>query len=223
MSKQLTIQKAGEYASQQATGAAPAPARPGLTAADVRSMLEAQLRNAYEEALKTPSTEVAEPSGAFGWDVFGFGPIQLGATAFPFPGAPFLPHQIIRVGESALVATVLVGGPLFTATVAQFLPPVEYTYTTGQLNTWTIGPANLQNVSNSNLSGNPFDVDIFSFTPTIPGLYEMNINVRIKDSLGGNTPPFSGFASRIQKFDPGIFLPSPTVLFDTGIKFQVYA
>jgi hypothetical protein len=223
MSKQLTIQKAGEYANQQATGVAPAPARPGLTAADVRSMLEAQLSNAYEEALKTPSTEVAEPSGAFGWDVFGFGPIQLGATSFPFPGAPFLPHQIIRVGESALVAAVLVGGPLFTATVAQFLPPVEYTYTTGQLNTWTNGPANLQHVSNSNLSGNPFDVDIFSFTPTVPGLYEMNINVRIKDSLGGNTPPFSGFASRIQKFDPGIFLPAPAVLFDTGIKFQVYA
>jgi hypothetical protein len=223
MSKELTIQNAGEYALHQATGVAPAPARPGLTAADVKTMLEAQLRNAYEEALKKPSTQVAEPSGAFGWDVFGFGPIQLGATSFPFPGAPFLPHQIIRVGESGLVATVLVGGPLFTATVAQFLPPVEYTYTTGQLNTWTIGPANLQNMSNSNLSGNPFDVDIFSFTPTVPGLYEMNINVRIKDSLGGNTPPFSGFASRIQKFDPGIFLPSPTVLFDTGIKFQVYA
>jgi len=28
MSKQLTIQKADEYANQQATGAAPAPARP---------------------------------------------------------------------------------------------------------------------------------------------------------------------------------------------------
>lgn len=149
-------------------------------------MLEAQLRNAYEEALKAPSTQVAEPSGAFGWDVFGFGPIQLGATSSQFPGEPFLPHQIIRVGESALVATALVGGPLSTATVAHL-----YTYTTGQLNTWSNGPASLQHVSNSNLSGNPFDIDIFSFAPTIPGLYEMNINVRIKDSLGGNTPPFS--------------------------------
>ena len=36
MSKELTIQKAGEYALHQAAGVAPAPARPGLTAADVQ-------------------------------------------------------------------------------------------------------------------------------------------------------------------------------------------
>jgi hypothetical protein len=219
----MIIQGAGEYALHQSPGAAPAPARPGLTAADVRAMIEAQVRKAYEESLKLPRKEVAEPSGLFGWDVFGFGPVQLGATPYPLPGPPFLPHQIIRVGESALVATVLIFGPIFTATVAQFLPPVEYTYRTGQLDTWTIGPANLQNVSNSNLSGNNFEIDIFSFTPTVPGLFEMNINVRIKDALGGNTPPYSGFASRTEKFDPAMFLPEPTVHFDTGVKFQVYA
>jgi hypothetical protein len=220
MSKETIIRGAGEITTQQAAAPAKAPPK---TAADVKAMVEAELRAAYEKSLTLPKKEIAEPEGPFGWDVLGFGPIQF-AGVFPFSGPPFLPNQIVRVNEQAFVVTILLFGPIFTAVLTPFLLPVEITYNTGELKNWTVGPANLQQTNNLNLiNGLPFLVDVFPFTATQAGLFEMNICARILDAGGGNTPPFSGFARRIQKIEPILFQPQPNVVFDTGMKFQVYA
>jgi hypothetical protein len=220
MSKETVITKAGQIVLQQA--AAPAKA-PGKSAEDIKAEIEAMLQAAYEEALTRPKPQQADPGPPFEWDVFGFGPIQVGTGAFPFTGPPYLPHQVVRVGETAFIVTILLFGPVVTGVLTPFLLPVEVRYNTGNLTTWSLGPANLQQVNNLNLiNGLPFLVDVFGFTATTPGTYEMNIRARIQDAGGGNTPPFAGFARRIQKIDPGLFFPEPGVTFDTGLKFEVY-
>lgn len=203
-------------------GAAAEAAKPAeMTAEDLQAMLEAQLQSAYEEAMARRdelAPEVAEPFPM--WNLYAIGPIQLGAGLWG-TGAPppYVPHQVIRVGEQALVATVLiVAFPLY-----QFGLPYEVTYGTGELKSWQLGPPDLQYVSNGNLNPtSPFVVDIFSFQPRTAGLYEMNICARIFGCQGDPTPPFSGFARLVQKIDPSLFFFEPTITYDTGVRFQVY-
>lgn len=224
MSNEIKLQNSG-IALHDAAATAPAPAVTApKTAEDIKAMVEAQLRSAYEGALAKPQKEIAEPGGIFAWDVLGFGPIQPGAGLFPFSGPPFLPNQVIRVGEQAYAISVLVFSPFFTATLTTFKLPVEITYSTGELKKWQLGPASLQFTTNTLhlIPGQPFLVHVFPFVADQEGLYEMNICARILDCEKSGTPPFSGFARRITKIEPVIFLPEQNVLFDTGMKFQVY-
>lgn len=203
------------------------PADSGVTAEDVKTMLTAQLEAAHKQAMleaqSNVAIEIAEPEGFLAWDVFGLGPVELGAGVFPFSGPPYLPNQVIRVGDTALVATILVFGPGFTSFITPFAVPYQISYSTGDLKSWTLAEAALQGTNSGNLIPNlPFVVDVFEFTPTRAGLYEMNICAQILDATGGTAPPFAGFARSISKIEPLLFQPQPNVMIDTGIKFQVY-
>jgi hypothetical protein len=196
---------------------------PTVTAEDVKAMVEAQLQAAYEQALAQQRAEIAEPSeGIFRWDILGFGPIQIGTGVFPLDPPPYRPNQVMRVGELAFAVSIMIlppGNPIHL-----FALPYEITYSTGNLKTWSLGPASLQHVSTGNwVPGVPFVVDVFPFVPDQEGLYETNISARILDAVGGNATPFSGFARSITKIEPALFLAEPLVMFDTGMRYQVYA
>jgi hypothetical protein len=209
---------------------------------EVKALIEAKLQAAYEKALQSPQAEVAEPLGW--WDLVGIGPFQPGANLFDLPNrppAPYLPHQVIRIGETAYVATVL-----YVPSVSVFGLPYEIKYSTGNLETWNLGPANLNVTHRGHLNPNsPFVVDILRFRAQVEGCYEMNICARIFGCPVGNrpntAPPFAGFARRVYDFDREMFIPRiprlpgganvpapPTSgpqgwqVYDTGIRFQIY-
>ena len=110
-----------------------------------------------------------------------------------------------------------------------FALPYEIRYQTGNLTTWTIGPANLNVIS----SGAGFNlipgintyVDVIGFTATTPGIYEMNVSARLLGATPPyiNSPQFAGFARAVIDFDPDLFIsPAPGLQFDQPIRFQVY-
>lgn len=213
---------------------------------EVKALIEAKVQAAYEKALESAQSdkkEVAEPLGW--WDLVGIGPFQRNATRFDLPNrppAPYLPHQVIRVGETAYVATVL-----YVPSVSVFGLPYEIMYRTGSLDTWNLGPANLNVTHRGHLNPNsPFVVDILRFRANQEGCFEMNICARILgcdvNGRRNTAPPFAGFARRVYDFDREMFIPRIPALgpinapvpapptsgpqgwqvSDTGIRFQVY-
>src|SRR5262245_23499808 len=94
-------------AAAAAEHAGPAETSPlSVTAADVQAQIEARLQAALDEMLATPRDEIAEPLNW--WDLYGAGPYQVAARLTPpLNPAPLLPHQVIRVGEKAFIATVI--------------------------------------------------------------------------------------------------------------------
>ncbi len=220
-----------EFAMRPRTNAARALQEvqaPRTTEDDVRAEVEARVKKALDEALAKGGPEIAEPEGW--WNLYALGPIQ----PIGIPG-PVLPHQIIKAGEQAYVATVMYLNPfhfLSPGTTAadvlsNFALPYEIQYQTGNLTTWTLGPGSMNVVhGGSNLiPGQIFYVDILGFTATTPGLYEMNVSAR----LLGATPPyasapqFAGYARAVVDFDADLFLGSaPGLQYDFPIRFQVY-
>jgi len=220
----------------QETAAGPEIAMPTASVDDVRAQIEAQVKSAYDEAMARMTQEVAEPEGW--WNLFGVGPIQ----SFGVPG-PLPPHQVIKVGETAFVATVMVLNPFLTlapgltplSVLSNFALPYEVRYQTGNLTTWSLGPGAL-NVVHSGpgqnlIPGQAFYVDVLGFTATTPGLYEMNISARILGAAPPfvNAPQFAGYARQVVDLDADSlffpFLPSqgaPGFQFDQPIRFQVY-
>jgi hypothetical protein len=183
----------------------------------VAAAVEAQLQAAYEAAIEL---QAATPYPW--WDMYVIGPIQPGAGSWPGP-QPLLPNQIVRVGEWAYAVTVLIFSQQMVNILTPFRLPYSVTYSTGELTKWVLGPANLQGTNTGNLTpGLPFAIDVFAFQAQQEGLYEMNISARVLDAQGGGTPPFAGFARQIRKIDQNIFLPEPNVVYDTGMRFQVY-
>jgi hypothetical protein len=206
---------------------------PGMTGEDIKAMLNDQLNSAYQEHLMTPqppSQEIAEP--LFWWDVYALGPIQPGAQLTP-PGSfsgPLLPHQIIRAGERAYVAAILLlntNFPSSTLSAAELLSnfglPYRIEYNTGELKKWQLAPAYLQHVGNGSLTpGVPWAIDVFDFIPQDEGLYEMNVSARIFGCDGITAPPFSAYASVVVDIDSDMFNTHPRVEVDTPMRFQVY-
>ncbi len=210
---------------------------------EVKALIEAKVQAAYEKALESTQQEVAEPLGW--WDLVGIGPFQRNANLFDLPNrppAPYLPHQVIRIGETAYVATVL-----YVPSVSVFGLPYEIMYRTGSLDTWNLGPANLNVTHMGHLNPNShFVVDILRFRAQQEGCFEMNICARILgcdvNGRRNTAPPFAGFARRVYDFDREMFIPSipslgpinapvpapPTSgpqgwqMHDTGIRFQIY-
>ncbi len=202
-------------------------------AADVKAQMEARVKSALDEAMlrraAQPTAEVAEPEGW--WNMYAIGPIQ----AIGIPG-PLLPHQVIKVGETAFVATILflndflILAPGTTAAdvLSNFALPYEVRYQTGNLTTWTLGPADM-NVVNSGPGYNlvpqvNFYVDVLAFVADTPGLYEMNISARILGATPPfvNAPQFAGYARAVVDIDPDLFIsPAPGLQFDLPIRFQV--
>src|SRR5262249_44793253 len=119
-------------------------APPAVSADDVRAQIEAQVKSAYDEAMARITQEVAEPQGW--WNLYGIGPIQAFGVPWPLP-----PHQVIKVGETAFVATVMVLNPFLTlapgltplSVLSNFALPYEVRYQTGNLTTWSLGPGSL--------------------------------------------------------------------------------
>jgi hypothetical protein len=205
-------------------GEADAPAalttEESLTEADVEAYVEARVEAAYQEL----RPERAEPQ--FWWDVAAIGPFQFTAA-----GGPLLPHSIIKVGEPAFVATIillndqeaLAGGTNAAAVLSNFALPYEVRYQTGNLTTWSLGQANMQAVHTGlNLIPNQFFyIDVIGFIGTVPGLYEMNITSRLLGAAPPfvNAPQFAAYASNVFSLDAdGLFGPTP----QGPVRFQVY-
>ncbi len=206
------------------------------TAADVKAQLERQLQAAYEQALTTPKAEIAEP--LFWWELFSIGPIQAGAQLVPpatFLDSPLLPGKVIRNGESAFIATVLILNPFPLPHAPNIIPrdflsvfslPFEVDYHTCNLTTCEPAGANL-NVKNTGhlVPGQTFYVDVLEFTADEAGcLFETNICARILgcDEKTPNASPFAGFARTTINIDPELFFPTQLLEFDNPIRFMVY-
>ncbi|HSJ56712.1 MAG TPA: hypothetical protein VLC95_06005 [Anaerolineae bacterium] len=202
-----------------------------LTAEDIEVMVEDRVRTALDEAMmRGPSTEIAEPHGW--WNLFALGPVQpIGVPA------PLQPHQVIKVGEPAFIATVLFLNPFLTLSpgttaadvLSNFALPYEIQYQTGNLTTWTLGPGNMNVVHNGAgthlIPGQFVYVDVLGFTANTAGMYEMNITARLLGAAPPhvNAPQFAGFARAVIDFDPDLFISgAPGVQFDQPIRFQVY-
>ena len=210
-------------------------ASPQQTEAEyVRAQVEARVRAALEEAMARPSQEIAEPAGW--WNLYAIGPIQIPASPLP-PAAPLLPHQVIKVGETAYVANVMVLNPFQivngitnAATIlSNFALPYTIRYQAGNLTTWTLGQANMNVVRSGvgyNLVPGQFVyVDILAFTATTPGIYEMNVSVEINGATPPytNAPQFAGYARAVVDVDPELFVGgAPGLQFDQPIRFQIY-
>src|SRR5574341_217312 len=205
-----------------------------MTDIDVKAQVEATVKSALDQAkmlrAARPIEEIAEPEGW--WNLFAIGPIQ--RTNIP---APLLPHQVIKVGERARVATILVlndflilaPGTTAADVLSNFALPYEVRYQTGNLTTWTLGQANM-NVVHSGAGFNLVPqrnvyVDVLSFEASNPGLYEMNISARILGATPpfANAPQFAGYARAVFDVDPELFIRrAPGLQFDLPIRFQIY-
>jgi len=199
-----------------------------VTPEEVKAVVEAKLLAILERAQQNPTREIAEPLGE--WDLVAIGPIQPGAGLFPGP-PPYLPHQIIRVGEVAYVVTILYSPRLY-----HFCLPYEVEYCTGDLCEWKKGPPYL-NVKHQGYfsSRTPFAIDVLGFRAQDAGcIFEMNICARIlchNNDPRDPQPPFAGFARRIFDLDPELpfpFFPATRNFipahwqFDQPIRFMVY-
>jgi len=205
-----------------------------LTTMDVKAQIEATVKSALDEAMMRRAArtmaEIAEPEGW--WNLYAIGPVQ--PIGIP---SPLLPHQVIKVGETAYVATILflndflILAPGTTAAdvLSNFALPYEVRYQTGNLTTWILGQADM-NVVHSGAGFNlipqvNFYIDVLAFTASVPGLYEMNISARILGATPpfANAPQFAGYARAVVDIDPDLFLsPAPGLQFDLPIRFQVY-
>lgn len=195
---------------------------------DVKSQLNARLEAAFEEFVNTPQTQIAEPQ--YWWDLYAYGPVQPGAGLGTTFVGPLLPHQVIRVGETAYVATILLlnsffpsPGPSAAEVLSKFALPYEIRYNTGELTHWQPAGGSLQHTSNGNLvPGRPWAVDIFSFRAREEGLFEMNISARIYGCRKNVAPPFAGYATRIVEIDRDMFGTGPRTKTEEKVRFQIY-
>lgn len=194
---------------------------------DVRAVVEAKVKTAYDQAIAMTRPQEAEPYEW--WNLYSYGPLQTLA-----PEGPMAPYQVLKVGEEAYIATVLVLNPLPILPPApgispmhllsDFSLPYEVRYQTGNLTNWLIGQPNVTNTGNL-VPGQGIYVDVLHFTATQPGLMEMNITARILGTPPNvSAPHFAGFARYVYDFDPEMFWSSPTPgwHFDMPVKFMVY-
>ena len=197
-----------------------------LTADDVKVYIDSQVKAAYDKMMSTPQTEVAEIRGW--WNLLAVGPIQPIAV-----GGPFAPHQVIKIGEPAFVATLIVlnpflilpGGISAAHTLSDFALPYQVRYQVANVSLWSQSPLGAVNTGNL-VPNQPWYVDVYQFTPQQEGIYEMNILARILGAVQpGTAPHFAGFARRVLDLDPEVLWPPSTRTwqFDQPVKFMVYA
>ena len=215
-----------------------------VTAADVKAMIEARLQATLDELLAAPVEQIAEPLNW--WDLFGAGPYQPGARLTPpLNPAPLLPHQVIRVGEQAFIATVIWLNPLSLPNAPGVIPceilagfclPYTVEYHTCNVTECKPGPANLNVKHEGHLTpGRCFYVDVLEFVAEQEGcVFETNICARIlccdyENEPLKRQPPFAGFATWTYDFDQD-FLANLLNLSPSGpgfyhknpIRFMVY-
>lgn len=201
----------------------------------LKASIEARLQSALEEA-RAKQLEVAEPLNW--WEIYAIGPIQPGAGLVPpssFFDRPLLPNKVIRVGEYAYIATVLILNPFPLPQDPNIIPsdylsiwglPYTVEYHTANVTSVKAGPADL-NVKHTGhlVAGQSYYVDVLRFRAQDEGcVFETNICVRILD-CSGNEPsasPFAGFARTTANIDPELFFPTQGLEFDNPLRFMVY-
>ena len=195
-----------------------------VTLADVMAHVENLIGG--DRALTTPKPEVAEITDW--WNLFAYGPIQPILV-----DGPFAPHQVIKLGETAYVVSVLAlntdlelpGGITAAHILSDFALPYEIKYQTANLSTWALSEIGGTHTGNL-IPGQSWYTDILEFTPTQEGLYEMNVLVRLLGAFPpGKATHFGGFAHWIGDLDPEALWPveMPIWHFELPIKFMVYA
>lgn len=199
-----------------------------ITADDIKAQIEAQVQSAIEKASSSP--EVTEPRDW--WEILAFGPIQPGATTTPIGGftGPLLPHQVIRRGENAFVASLLVLNPFVLPggvppTPAQLLNSFALPYTVEfqMANTSSWSSAGTLNAGGNFVPNGPFVyVNVVQLPDQPAGLYEMNVTARILGNAGTTAPPFAGYARQVFDFDSELFQAAPGAQFDLPVRYQVY-
>jgi hypothetical protein len=195
-----------------------------LTADAVKAHYTAKLEAALEEWRTGPKPAVAEPQGW--WDLISIGPIQI------ITNPPFAPGDVIRSGEQAFVVTIVILNPAPILplnmspcdVLSNFALPFEVTYQTGNITTWTAGPANVNVEHNLTLSpGQCFYVDVLEFVPDEKDevMFEMNVSARIFGCGENYAPPFACFAREVVDLDASIFTPPPGLV-SAPIRYLVY-
>jgi hypothetical protein len=205
-----------------------------LSEVEMMQLVEEWMQGQVDRALAQANAEMAEPFPW--WDVYAVGPFQALGT---FPG-PLAPHQVIKLGQSATIFTVVYLNPITNViaapptTARDFLTsfgtiPYSVTVSTGNKSLWQLAPGAGLNASQSGLLapfGQTFFVNAFSFTPTTAGLHEMSISARIGNP--GSAAPFGGQATWVVDPDTDILLPGlgvatrPAGLRQIPVTFQVY-
>lgn len=200
------------------------------TAEDVKAFVEAKVKAAVDQAQAQYDPQIAGP--ALWWDMYAYGPL----VSF-MPNGPLPPNQILKVGTTAYITTVLMLNPnpilppapgISPADLlSSFSLPFAVTYQTGNVTTWTPAEAAL-NVTHAGalVPGVNTYFDVLTFTPSVPGLLEMSISARILGNLPAPlAPQFAGFARYVYDFDPEELwaAPAPGWQFDTPIRMMVYA
>lgn len=199
-----------------------------ITIEDVRARVEAQVASAVQEAgarfEAEAAPEIAEIQGW--WNLWAYGPITTGLA----------PHSVIKAGETAWIVTVLWLNNYYPRDVSacQLLSNLacefEVKYCTGDLCTWTPGPAPLHTVHTVKMVRDRcWYVDLLQFRATadMEGCYETNICARIKGCPEGAVPPFAGFATRIYSLDWDVFYPygpgqGPGYRFGQPFRYMIY-
>jgi hypothetical protein len=202
-----------------------------ITAEDIKAMVEARVKAAIDKARQKEEPEVVEPRNW--WGCYSSGPYQILNL-----NGPLAAHQVIKLGESAFVTSVMVlndtlvidGGSLTAGhLLASFSLPYEVKYQTGNLTAWTLGEPsmNVTLTGSTLVPGQMVYTDGIGFTPSQPGLYEMNISYRLLGATPTyiNAPQFAGFCRWVEDFDDEFapfVTPTPGFQFDFPIRFQVY-
>jgi hypothetical protein len=222
-SHQRVMEQAAE-AAQRAQRALIAP-----TVEEVRRAVEGRLLSQFDKV--RTSAEEFGPTGSA--DIFAIGPVQFTPPALP-------PSQVIAIGETAYVSTVLFLNPMPIWSgmspkdmLEGFHVDCTLQYRTGNLSTWTLAEASLQVDSVLHLSpgggigGSPFYLDIQPITPTQEGIYELNIAARIVGPGPGSH--FAGFATWMLDFDEdflatvfGLAPAGPGFFNKTPVRYNVY-
>ena len=192
-----------------------------LTAEDVQAMEEAAADAALDNAMSAPRPESVEIERW--WDLYARGPYQHVA-----PGGPLRAHQVIKLGETAYVTTVILlnarhivrPGPISPCQLLTGYDSIEIRYQSGNLTTWAQGGLNV-------VHSEPLVVDqcryvhTQEFTPQQEGMFSLHISARIvaPGSL------FAGFARWVGDYDPGSIFgtPTPGYQFDMPIRYMVYS
>jgi hypothetical protein len=222
-SRNVTISQGnGSRAMQQAAAAAEqAMAAREVTAEDIKAEIEARVQAQLDEALARPPTaEVAELLNW--WDIFAIGPIQ------PILNPPVLPHQVVKAGEPAFAASVIIlnpflglpGGLNAAQVLSQLQLPYEVLFQTSDLTNMV--PAASTLIPGSLINNVFVYVDVAPLPTAAPGMYETNILARFLSAGGAPTPQFAGFASAVLDIDAKLIGPGPVVNFQQPVRYMVY-
>lgn len=196
--------------------------------ADLIEMIEQWLQAKLDKKMSEARQELVEPQPW--WDIYAFGPYQGFA---PFPG-PLSPNQVIKLGQSATILTVVYLNPFDTVIATpptnarDFLTsfgsiPYHVSVNTGNKTSWTLATGAGLNATQSGVLapfGTTFFFNAFTFTPSTVGLHEMNITARIGNV--GSAAPFGGYATWIYSYDTDIFGDAPGWNVNAPVLFEVY-